>query len=400
MRRSDLLIKIISVIVFIAIALYIGYYAYDAQVSPLKTTLAVSYVGGDFVHTEGYAVRDEVKFTHSGESFSLAAEDGEKVSVGQTVAMEYKNTGAADRSDEITTIELKIEQLEGLLKDISAGDSGKEAAYSSVRNLSYAVNSEDLSDLKSILIEIDSCVFTDLSKYTSDDLKTEISSLKARLNSLKASSATDTVYITASTSGTFSSVIDGYEDISPEDIQNLTVSDYRMLFSEKETSGGLGKLCYGTKWYYATLVNPETASRLSSGDKITLSFSKTYDAEIKMTVESVSSAENGKCAVVFSTNRYLPDVCSLREMYADIVFDSFNGLRVPKEAVHVDDEGQYLYILSGVQSRKVGIKVISQSGDYYVVESLDHIMLHEGSEIITKANDLYDGKVVHENAVI
>ena len=399
MRRSDLLIKIITVIVFIAIAVYIGYYAYDAQVSPLKTTLAVSYVGGDFVHTEGYAVRDEEIFSHSG-SYSLTALDGEKISVGQTVARAYKNSGAADRSDEMNTLELQIDQLERLHKGLIAGDGGKEAAYSSVRDLSHAVKSGDLSDLRSVLIELDSCVFTDLSQYTADDIKAEIASLNARLDSLKASSATDTVYITASKSGTFSSVIDGYENISPDDLAGLTTESYQTLFSEKSSTEGMGKLCYGTKWYYATTVKADAASRLTSGDKVTLSFSKTYDAEINMTVESVSTAENGKCAVVFSTNKYLPDVVGLREMYADIVFDSFTGLRVPKEAVHLDEDGQYLYILSGVQAKRVGIEVISQSGDYYVIKSKDLIMLHEGSEIITKANDLYDGKVVHESAVL
>lgn len=400
MRRSDLLIKIITVIVFIAIAVYIGYYAYDAQVSPLKTALAVSYVGGDFVHTEGYAVRDEAVFTAGGENFSVTAKDGEKISVGQTVAREYKNSGAADRSDEMTTIELQLNQLESILKSVSVGDSGKASAYESVRALSSAVEGGDLTNLKEILIEIDSCVFTDLSQYTEDGIKAQIASLEARLDTLKASSATDTVYITASTAGTFSSVVDGYESISPEDLEGLTPDSYKTLFSEKSSDGGIGKLCYGTTWYYATVLDEENAARLSAGDRITLSFSKTYDAEISMKVESVSPVQNGKRAVVFSTNKYLPDIVTLREMSADIVFDSFVGLRIPKEAVHLDEDGQFVYILSGVQARRVGVEVISQTSDYYVVESLDLIMLHEGSEIIIKANDLYDGKVVHESAVI
>ena len=98
--------------------------------------------------------------------------------------------------------------------------------------------------------------------------------------------------------------------------------------------------------------------------------------------------------VLLSVLGSLEAVASLRELTATIVFESLQGIRVPKEAVHLDEDGDsFVYILEGLQAAMVYVDVIAEDGDYYMVEETGD-GLRVGDQIITRANDLYDGAVV------
>ena len=87
----------------------------------------------------------------------------------------------------------------------------------------------------------------------------------------------------------------------------------------------------------------------------------------------------------------------LRQQSADVVFNSYSGLRVPKDAVRVDENGRTgVYILEGAVARWKTIEILHDNGESYVV-TLDKSStnnLWPGDEIIVGAKDLYDGKVV------
>ena len=62
---------------------------------------------------------------------------------------------------------------------------------------------------------------------------------------LQTASSSDTKYIYADFSGVFSSAVDGYEHVSPQDLKDgLTPSSLEMLFSTNDsvTSDVLGKI--------------------------------------------------------------------------------------------------------------------------------------------------------------
>lgn len=395
MRRSDNLIKIITLIVFVALAAYIGYYLYYMQANPLKTVLAIAYTSDDCAPTEGYAVRNETVLYGGGGSVSVLADDGEKISAGEVVAVEYKSSGAADRSSDEAALRLRIDQLETMLKSMDGG-SIRASAYDSVTELSSAVGNGDLENLDRLLAEIDSFIFSDMSDYSEDGIKSEIDSCREQLDRLNGTVYSDTVYISPSRPGTFSSSADGLETVTPESLENLTVSGYFDLFKPSSPDkNAVGKMCYGTTWYYITAITDEIASRLSRGGYATMRFKKNYDATVQMKVDYISAEDDGMRVAVFSTNKYLPDVVSIRSLSADIVFSTYSGIRVPKEAVHIDDEGvKYVYLLSGVQSRRADLEILCDLGDYYIVSPLNSGVFHDGSEIIIKANGLHDGKVV------
>ena len=87
----------------------------------------------------------------------------------------------------------------------------------------------------------------------------------------------------------------------------------------------------------------------------------------------------------------------MRQQSADIVFTSYAGLRVPKEAIRVDEDGQVgVYILEGSNASWKSVNILHDNGETYVVE-LDQSSVNNlwpGDEIIVTGRDLYDGKVV------
>ena len=82
---------------------------------------------------------------------------------------------------------------------------------------------------------------------------------------------------------------------------------------------------------------------------------------------------------------------------ADVVFTSYTGLRVPKDAIRVtEDQRTGVYILEGSQAEWKYVTLLHDNGESYVAKldksSTDN--LWSGDEIIVGARDIYDGKVM------
>ena len=389
MERSDSLIKFVSIVVLAALAIYIGISVYRSKTDPFQSVEAVTFELDESIPSQGYAVRQESLIKASG-NVAVIISDGGKVSSGQTVAFKYNGSRAMERAQEINSLRMRIQQLEAA----RSGKSGQEMAQESLLALSGAMASGDLAEIYSIAQNVETYIIAQ-EDVGALDVDGQIQGLQEQLQSLMAQSASDTDLITAPFDGTFTSAVDGLEGVSPEDLAGLAPGELEDMFSSpSDTGGAIGKLIQGITWYYAAIVDEDATVWLSPGERVRLDFQRTYSESLDMTVESVGESQNGKCVVVFSCDRFMQDVASLREMSATIVFESLSGIRVPKEAVHVDEEGgTYVYILEGLQASQVYVDIIGESGEYYMAQETGQ-GLRAGDQIITRANGLYDGAVV------
>lgn len=393
MQRSDALIKFISVIVFIVLAVYMGAAFLNGREDSLKTVLAVDMELREGIYTEGYAVREEEQVSSSDGSASVTAAEGEKVASGETLAVSFSGDSALQRAESIRELTIQIEQLEAM----QSGASSSQTAKDSILSLSKAVAGRDLSNLDAILLNINSYITDEGLPADTGNIESTLTSLKLQLKSLQATSS-GTRMITAEYSGTFSSFTDGFESISPEDLTSSTMPDeIRAMFASPKSvgSGVFGKLVSGIKWYYVTIMDKQSASKLSGASTVSVAFSRTYSGTISMKVESIGVvSDDGECVVVLSSSKYLQDVIAVRDMTAEIVLSASGGIQVPREAMHIDDNGQtYIYILKGLLAERVNVEIIGESADYYMVAK-GASGLKIGDEIITQAAELYDGAVV------
>jgi hypothetical protein len=392
MRRSDFVIKMTTVVLFIAITCYIGLYIFKSAQDPFQTTLAVSHTVRESGIAEGYIVRNETVLSGRGDVVSTTVTEGEKVAVGQAIAIEYEGEAALERASEIRALKLMIEQAEDAVEASSA--FAVLNVEDSVIALSDAVQHQQFNNLDALSLNICKLIFKNDRTQVSEAELLELNNQLSRL--MAENSGTRTIYSPGS--GVFSSVVDGYESLDPASLEMLTPSSLDMLFQNpQKNEPSLGKLITGIKWYFAAVMDAPDAARLSGKPTMAVQFTKTYQANLNMKVESVGQEENGKCVVVFSSDHHMSDITALRTLTAEIVFDYYSGITVPKKAIHLDDENKtFIYLLTGLQAEQVYVNIMYEDGDNYVVEDgvTSGSVLREGSEIIVKADNLYDGKVV------
>ena len=384
MRRSNALITAVSVILLAAILFYFAANAIDSFLNPLKTTIAVEYTIEDTAAVSGYFVRYEEPMTGSGIISPVA--DGKKVAAGGVVAVTYSSEEDLSVADEIIETEQSIARLE-------TEKSETEDASTAVSELAAAVAAGDLVNLGNLVYNVEMNVMS--SGEAENDSEEELAALKAHLEELKAKQ-TGAVPVTTDKSGIFSTAVDGLESVSPDMITGLSPNGLRELFqSPMSISGYFGKLISGTTWYFAAVMPAERASEFEAGQKVTVEFTKNYSETVEMTIEELGAETEGECVVVLSSSRGLADVAPVRTADAEVLISRQTGLSIPEEAIYSDETGTYVYILMGLQAERVDIEVTTMFGDgMYLVQPAEGETLNEGAEIIVRARNLYDGKVV------
>jgi len=384
-KRSDFYIRLTTAVLFLAVIAYIGVNIYNAAINTYVTTAAMNFSIEETLSARGYIVRTETVIPETGDAVLPIVNEGEKVASGQAVAVEYMNRGALEIAGELRSLRMRIAKLE------SPKTIAETARLESVLALSSAVNAGDLSSLEELALNIETCFFTG-----GDAAASELPALKARLVTLEhRSGGMRTIY--AHVSGVFSNTVDGFEHIEPRSISGISPDALEELFSSGSGIPGAGKLVTEFTWYYAAIMDANEAALLSSGRQIDVRFSGTYNTTVQMRVESVGRRDGARCVVVFSSDRRVHDVAYLRGLNAQIVYAVIDGIRVPKEAIHLGDDGStFIYLQTGVRAERVNVEILREYGDNYLVRDgvESGTPLRAGATIIVKANNLFDGKIV------
>ena len=117
----------------------------------------------------------------------------------------------------------------------------------------------------------------------------------------------ETLY--APEAGLFSSAVDGFEYLAPEDLEALTPRDLAELMAAEPESAGTMKLVSGWRWYFAAALTQAEAARFSEGDKLRIELP---GLEAEARVESIGEAELGRRVIVLSSAEALARSLELR----------------------------------------------------------------------------------------
>ena len=275
MKRSDFFIRLTSGVLFLAVASYIGVYVYNAVINTFVTTTAISYAVEETFPAIGYIVRTEEVVTDAGTRALQIVDDGEKIASGQVIAVEYMSREALETASEIRELRMRIMQLESV-------DSASVEATSlrGVMALARAVQSGDFSRLDELSLTIGTYIFANPAS------EAELPALRLRLETLEGR-VEDVRTIHAPVSGTFSQIVDGYEHIEPGALAEVTPSRLTELFDSPSAVRGVGKLVTEFRWYYASIMSFEDASRLTTGQLASVQFSGAFNSTVDMFLERV-----------------------------------------------------------------------------------------------------------------
>lgn len=330
------MLRVASALAFVAMVVYMAFYVADRFVDPVQTALVVTASMNDSSTISGLVVRDELVLTSDAPYINVVVSDGEKVGAGQTVAVVYGSEDALERASRITSLEEEIEEVDAALSSsagVSARRSRDASVYDAILDLSASLRNENFAGVDTRQNTLAGLVFrTEVTNVTEEYRQ----SLLTRYRELLSTASGDTGEIDVEKSGTFTLVVDGYEDVSPAVARDLSPSGLRALLAEEHApaEGAIGKLVTSYKWYYAAIVGRADASRLVAGRTLRLSFGRYYGDFVTATVEYVGQAEGNEQLILFSMDKGFSDLLAVRAVSAELVYSEYTGLRVPLRGLY------------------------------------------------------------------
>ncbi|MDR0951942.1 MAG: hypothetical protein LBM18_03365 [Oscillospiraceae bacterium] len=410
MKRTNFVTNLISILLFVAVLAYIGFYVVGQLRDELRTAPVVQVVLEDTVPLSGLVVRSEQLLESSQSFVSVSVRDGQLVAAGETLAVAYSGESALARARLLQEKLLQQQYISSVLSEQVSGEDARAREgqiKSAVTALAAASARGQAQELPRAAMELSSLIITGAltaSQETLDALTREIESLSAQ-------SEADIVPITAPQSGLFFSSADGYENLTPESVMTLSPEALRTLLGAPRSAPEdvLGKLASPLEWYYAALVPFETAQRLEVGGSVNLAFARYRQQSMKAMVVSINYHADNECAVVFRCTVAAADLLYARLSNAELVFDTTSGLRVPKEAVFeetIEEENaetgetastvrHFVYTATGLQAEKKYIEIVWEGEDFCLAAvQPEPGSLREGNDIILGGDELYDGMLL------
>ena len=403
----------VFVIVTAVIVLLLGWQVISAFAVTNETTPAVQVTVNDSIFADGWFFRDETTITGgTGESIKHIVYSGERVQQNAALAVVYADEQALMLSRELDPLENRIALLDTALQSATDGaDAAKidqmiilqlqqmaaQAKSGTGSALSTASNTLRTLVLRREAGNADSAAIT----AERDVLLLEQSSLNAQL-------AGHTTQLTAPTSGYFSEVVDGYEDILTLDVlEDLTTEQFHELTGSnpQKDDASLGKMIEGFSWYLVSEITTEHASRFYEGQSLRVNFTQA-SLETPVTVHAVLKERGADTALlVLEGTEFNSEMVSMRQQPVEIILATYTGLKVPKKAVRIqestDSSGNTVqqtgvFILSGSFQKFKVINTLYEADDFYVVEqsATDVDMLVEQDQIIIRGKNLQNNMVV------
>ncbi|MCD7889573.1 MAG: hypothetical protein LUG23_06645 [Oscillospiraceae bacterium] len=372
-RLRDFLIYVVIFGCIFAIVLSQIYLTMSADSDTEDATLFTTSKTLSFT---GVIVRDEslVYTSYLGDGvLTYDIGDGSRVSNGSSIAKIYNSYTQIYNRHEIEKLEEEIEALEKA-QDNGTTDYVQPEFISTQISEQYkeiiadikTQNFEDLNSERVDLLKL-MCILN-VSSNVEEDYTDRISVLTERLNSLEVSLVNAVATVTASSSGYFTSVVDGYEsDLTTDGISDLTVDDIKSIIAspQKDTtisSNVIGKLFSDYKWSMVGVIYTDDRYFVNESFELTFtSVGKTYD----VTVESITATGNGNEAIiVLSCDQMDETVAASRVVDVEILFGTYSGIKVSRSAIRFQNGQKGVYVVSGGQTEFRLIDVIYEGDDY------------------------------------
>ncbi len=399
-NKSNVLI--ISVIVLIVLFVVIQFY--KVTHIELKTQTATISTVYDKVSSEALFIRDESVVEKSPSGVTVACfQDGDKINVKGNVAMQFSSSKAAANYSKYAEFTKQIKYYQTLEAQTVGQSADLETINEDIEQkvINYADGlaknqiGDTAEDLDSVLVRRQLIIGEDV------NLLSIIENLRDQRNNYQSYSKPER-YIKTDKSGVFSSYTDGYENlIDYSKAEETTIDGFKSALKAvdkaQNVSNNIGKLVTSYTWYIQTLVSADTVKNLENGDYVNIVLkddtSKSFKAEIVNGAEIALGQK--ETLLVLKLNEMDADIAKLRKAEIEIRRNTYEGIKVPSEALHVLDGKKGVYVLIASQVKFREVNVIYSDDDYVLAEydESNEKSIHLYDKIITQGKDLKDGKV-------
>lgn len=377
--------------------------------SPYAAETVTYYEYEKSVSGSGYILRPETLVRSEAPGvFEPYVNDGERVAKNAKVGAVI--TGRPDDAmvDELNTINERIEDIEKsrIMSEMYRSDAVRIAGAVSadVKSLREAVREGDYaraSELKrevGYLKERGAEIETD----SGDELLAELYERKADIETAIGGAQSE---VFAPLAGIYSASVDGLERYGDEDVMaELTPSQVEgfgdLLSDAEKDENVLCKITDNYNWYLAAVISAEEAEDVTVGADVSLMVDASETAEVDASVLSLSKEEDGKRVVIVRCNKFVDGITGMRGVDYKLILQRKSGLRIPSEALRIEDGEKGVYILIDKhtkQFKSVNNDPFGTEDDkYYIVDrnytppgaKASYVPLKELDKVLLKPEDV------------
>lgn len=339
----------------------------------------------DKITVSGITVRDEEYIYKNGQGHVIYYyRNGERLSANEEVAGLYADKSDVLRSQQISEMTREIESLTEFQSDAHQSGAYMETIVKDITGgVSTYVNSvenQQLDNIAQTKIKMTSLLNSRNVLTKKDiDFSPTIARLTYERDNLASSVSAISSGISVPSAGYFVNTIDGYENLTLEEVSAMYAQDLKNLIespnrpiSTNENMGTIGKVIKGYDWHFAAVVPNEELDRLSKGYKYNLSivFDKSYNVVGEVVDIKTRQGENDSI-VIFECNEMNSQLADMRIKSIDIVFREISGVAVPKSALRMPEGKTGVHVVLGETVVFKEISRIYETDDYYISKVKD-----------------------------
>lgn len=370
----------ILVIFMIAIVIYFLYSIYTLAKQPTNSFVVEKGKIYSEENTEGYIIRSEKII--SGQNYKNGIvqikTEGQRVSKGDSVFRYYSNN-EGDLTKKIEDLDIKIQQAMDEQTNIYSSDIKllEQRIDDLLVKISNTNNMEEIVEYRKQINDIitkKAKIAGDLSPSGSyiKKLIEERSSYETQLNS-------GAEYITAPISGVVSYKVDGYEEIltsqdlskiTKDILDNVDIKTGQIIGSNNEN----GKIIENFECYIAVIMDSDRAKQAKVDERVKIRLSNSKEVNAK--VVSVQSQDN-EVIIVFELTDSVEELINYRKIAIDVIWWSFEGLKVPNNAIVKEKDLSYIIRNRAGYTDKILVKILKQNENYTIIDNYKTSELQE-----------------------
>ncbi|MBR1384779.1 MAG: hypothetical protein IJ555_13380 [Ruminococcus sp.] len=377
------LVTVLSILILFTVGSQIYYRVNDRH----KTEEAILCDINENIPFKGVVIRNESVISYPGNGvFEYLYQDGSKIAAGSAVASVY--------SSEQTLLKKRLSDEYSARADVlERAQNPGNAQYVQPEIMNSKIDEEYRKMLSSSFDDDYNALFESFEEYSlqmniynvitgrSDNYADEIARLRSESEKLD-NEAVSAGVVEAPEPGYFVSYCDGYERmLSLENVYKLNQADIEAVVNgenKNDTRGSVGKIFDDYSCCIAAVIPSD--KRLSEGDTVRIRLDST-DSVYKVYIEQIKDAdEEGYSVIVMSCNRLDKDIVSSRVLSFELVFDSYHGIKVPREAIRFENDQKGVYVILGNETTFKKIDVIYEGSDFVVSKNTsdeEYLLLYD-----------------------
>jgi hypothetical protein len=406
MKQDTILTKLVIGLLLLVITAYMVLSGLKTLANPHQMIIVYNDVVENSLAVNGWFFRDEVCLASASGLVSYRLDEGEKAAANQVAAIAYQSQEALSRQQKLREVDAQVTELSyALSNEALSGKNLEDELLSTITSIKNVASRGDFTRLNEQAMQYKQLVLRRAYLYSEEaasDLTLAATALGHERAELQQYNNENAQIIKTPEAGVFSTCIDGYETIFvPSSLKDIMVSDFRTLVAQAPSSddGSVGKVATSSEWYYAMVIKEEDLALFQQKSSVFVRFSSLAEP-IPMSVSEIGYTENGEAVVVLESRKNLSDIITLREQVGSVIFQSEEGIRIPKKALRAQEDGSVgVYTVTAYQAEFKPVKILAEDKDDYIVkanpkDSKDKRILRSGDEVIITAAELYEGKVV------